>query len=510
MKKILVRKNTYFDSVTLMSLGSRIKKMEGVSQAAVVMATEMNRAILMNAGLGNQETDDAGPNDLVLAAEADNEEILKAAFSEIEESLSGKNQKKNHEERVYKTLEEALQDGVKPNLAVISVPGRYAAREAGKALKNGMHVMLFSDNVSMEKERKLKELAAEKGLLVMGPDCGTAVINGCGLCFANRIRKGSIGVVGASGTGLQEVLVQIHRLGGGIAQAIGTGGRDLKDGIGAVMMTEGIKALRDEEEVKVLVLVSKPPEAAVEEKIWGLLKTVRKPVVICFLEGKSQENPPEHIYMADTLLEAAQKAVALEKETDVTEEEKDLKSAVKKAAVPLNMEQQYVRGLFCGGTLCAEALIVLRKKLGNLKSNVSHHEGEILENAKELKGNVLLDLGEDEFTNGRPHPMIEPSLRTEWIVQAAGDPSVGVVLMDVELGYGSHRNPAETAAEGIRMARAQAEKEGRNLNFVVYVCGTNEDIQGMEEQKAILAREGAVLADSNVEAARIAAEILKR
>ena len=314
MKKIVVRKNAYFDSVTLMSLGSKVKKLEGVSQAVVVMATEMNREILMNVGLGNEETENAGPNDLVLAVEAEGEEALLAAFGEIEEKLAGNQDEKKNQDSVYKTQEEALKDGVKANLAVISVPGRFAAREAKKALKNNMHVMLFSDNVTVDQERELKELAREKGLLVMGPDCGTAVVNGAGLCFANEMRKGSIGIVGASGTGLQEVLVQIDRLGGGIVQALGTGGRDLKESIGGIMMMVGIKALEAEDQVKVLVLVSKPPEPIVEEKIWNLLKQVKKPVVVCFLEGKKRDNLPENICMASTLLEAAQRAVFWKRE----------------------------------------------------------------------------------------------------------------------------------------------------------------------------------------------------
>ncbi len=508
LKKIVVRKNAYFDSVTLMSLGSKVKKLEGVSQAVVVMATEMNREILMNVGLGNEETENAGPNDLVLAVEAEGEEALLAAFGEIEEKLAGNQDKKKNRDSVYKTQEEALKDGVKANLAVISVPGRFAAREAKKALKNNMHVMLFSDNVTVDQERELKELARERGLLVMGPDCGTAVVNGAGLCFANEMRKGSIGIVGASGTGLQEVLVQIDRLGGGIVQALGTGGRDLKESIGGIMMMEGIKALEAEDQVKVLVLVSKPPEPIVEEKIWNLLKQVKKPVVVCFLEGKKRDNLPENICMASTLLEAAQRAVFLEKGVEFQKETRDRREEIQKEKADLKPEQRAVRGFFCGGTLCAEALIVLRERLKEIKSNVSHHEGEILENARDLKGNVLLDLGEDEFTNGRPHPMIEPSLRTEWIVNAAQDSSVGVVLLDVEIGYGSHENPALIAAEGIRMANEAAKAAGRSLKVVAYVCGTDKDRQNLEKQRAILAGEGAILADSNVEAAQIAAELL--
>lgn len=511
--KTIVRKNSYFDSVTLMSLGSKIKKLPGVQEAVVVMATEMNKEILCNVGFKEPEIQEAGVNDLIIALRSGSEADYEAAFQEIEDKLSGNTEKKNDADVEYKTIDQAVEDGIKANMAVISVPGRYAAREARKALQKGLHVMMFSDNVTVEQERELKELACEKGLLMMGPDCGTAIINGTGLCFANQVKKGTIGVVGASGTGLQEVVVQIHRLGGGIAQAIGTGGRDLKAVIGGKMMLQSIRALEEDETVEVIVLVSKPPEKEVEEKIYALLQATKKPVVVCFLEGEKKSDLREDIYFADTLFEAAQIAVRVQSNqisktcyVDQTNRKEEMELAAKQ----LNINQTLVCGLFCGGTLCAEALIVLRERLGEIKSNISHRMGEEIRSLDDWGYNLLLDLGEDQFTNGRPHPMIEPSLRCDWIIKEAKNPKLGVILLDFEIGYGSHDNPAGVTAEAIREARDVAEKEGRELIFVGYICGTDLDKQTMELQKTILLKEGVILAESNVEAANLVADILSK
>ncbi len=474
-----------------------------MEEAVIVMATEMNREILENVGLGNEETQKAGTNDLVIAIRCESEKVCETTLRLIEDKLSGGNEKTQERNAEYKTQAQALKDGVKANVAVISVPGRYAAREAKKALKQGLHVMMFSDNVTMEEELELKELAIEKGLLMMGPDCGTACLNGVGLCFANQVRKGTIGVVGASGTGLQEVLVQIDRLGGGIAQAIGTGGRDLKEKIGGLMMLQGIKALVEDESVKVIVLVSKPPEKAVEEKIFDLLREVKKPVVICFLEGEHKGGLPSNISFADTLYDAAAKAVFWE--TGLIPDS-DCCSARGTESVSLQPSQKYIRGLFCGGTLCAESLMILREKIGNVKSNISHRVGEEVIRFDHVDANMLLDLGEDQFTNGRPHPMIEPSLRCEWILDAAKDPTVGVILMDFEIGYGSHEDPAGITADAIKDAVNYARQQGRELIFVGYICGTSQDKQDIKKQRET----GVLLAESNVEAAELAARIIKK
>ena len=510
MKNTIIRKNAYYDSVTLMSLSSKILDVKGVEEAVVSMATEMNKELLQNVGLATKESDDAGNNDLIIAIKAENENSYDEALRLVEELLSPKNKKKNKGElESPKTIDSALQQMEDANLAVISVPGRYAAREAKKALEKGLHVMMFSDNVTLEEERELKEIGREKGLLVMGPDCGTASINNVGLCFANEVRKGNIGIVGASGTGLQEVMVQIHRLGGGVSQGIGTGGRDLKEEIGGIMMIEGLKALSRDNDTEVIVLISKPPAKSVEKKILEEIKNVDKPVVICFIDGDKEDEKDSKAVFVYRLYEAAKKAVELsggcreeiEKENNSSIDTKELKKLLKP-------EQRYFRGLFCGGTLCAEALSILRGSFESVKSNVAKNENEKLENINDYRGNVLLDLGEDEFTVGKPHPMIEPTLRFDRITKEAEDEEVGIILMDFELGYGSHEDPVGVTIKSIKEAKNIANSHGRNLIFVAYICGTDIDKQNYEDQRKMLEQEGVLIAESNIEAANIVIEIL--
>ena len=510
MKNTIIRKNAYYDSVTLMSLSSKILDVKGVEEAVVSMATEMNKELLQNVGLATKESDDAGNNDLIIAIKAENENSYEEALKLVEELLSPKNKKKNKGElESPKTIDAALQQMEDANLAVISVPGRYAAREAKKALEKGLHVMMFSDNVTLEEEKELKEIGREKGLLVMGPDCGTASINNVGLCFANEVRNGNIGIVGASGTGLQEVMVQIHRLGGGISQGIGTGGRDLKEEIGGIMMIEGLKALSGDKDTEVIVLISKPPAKSVEKKILEEIKNVDKPVVICFIDGNKEDEKDSKAIFVYGLYEAAKKAVELssgckeeiEKENNSFIDAKELKKSLKP-------EQRYFRGLFCGGTLCAEALSILRGSFDSVRSNVAKNENEKLENINDYHGNVLLDLGEDEFTVGKPHPMIEPTLRLDRIIKEAKDEEVGVILMDFELGYGSHEDPVGVTIKSIKEAKNIANSHGRNLIFVAYICGTDIDKQNYEDQRKMLEQEGVLIAESNIEAANIVIEIL--
>lgn len=510
--KTIVYKNSYYDSVTLMSLGSKVKKLPGVDQAVVVMATDMNREILENVGLATDETRAAEQNDLVIAVRADGEDIYQQAFDMIQEKLTAGSGESAEQVKVeYKTIRQAKKAFADANVAVISVPGRYAAREARIALNSGMHVMMFSDNVTVEDEKELKELAVSKGLLMMGPDCGTAIINHVGLCFANEIRKGNIGIIGASGTGLQEVLVQIDRLGGGITQALGTGGRDLSREIGGLMMLQAMDALEEDQDTQVVVLVSKPPEKSVEDKIFQKISEMKKPVVVCLLEGDMSRSCREGVYLCDNLLSAAERAVELAGASAKAEDTVTGCTAeqIRKAKAQLKPEQTKVCGLFCGGTLCAEALFILRRRLGKIRSNISHHAEEKIDGKQVCTENLLLDLGDDEFTNGRPHPMIEPSLRDEWVVKAAQRPEVGVILLDFEIGYGSHQDPAGVAVDSIRAARAAAAEQGRELVFVGYICGSKGDKQDLAAQAAVLEAEGVLLARSNKEAANIVADILE-
>lgn len=512
VSKVMIEKNAYHDSVTLMSLSGSISKTDGVKQAVVSMATQMNKELLENIGLMTEEANNASENDLIIAIDADSKEHMEAAFEKIEEELNAKKggKKKNGETSAENT-ETALTFLPDANLAVISVPGTYAAREARKALNKNLNVMIFSDNVTIEEERELKELGRDKGLFVMGPDCGTAIINNVGLCFANKVRPGNIGLVGASGTGLQEVSVQIDRLGEGISQAIGVGGRDLQEPIGGIMMLEGMKALEKDENTKVIVLISKPPAASVQEKIMEQIKTMTKPVVVCFLDGDATDVEKVGASFAGTLRQGAVLAVQALGNSDkewtnaISEKQTDW---IKSQKEEINSSQKYIRGLFCGGTLTSEALTVIRPHVEAIKSNVAKRANEKLEDVHASSGNTLVDLGDDEFTQGKPHPMIEPSLRNERIIEEAEDPETAVLLLDFELGYGSHEDPVGVTVEALEEAQKIAKENGRHLPIIAYICGTSTDKQNYSEQARKLESLNVCIAESNEQAAEIAVKLI--
>ncbi|WP_150275447.1 acyl-CoA synthetase FdrA [Paenibacillus tepidiphilus] len=513
--RIAIQKNAYHDSVALMSLTGQINGLDGIEEAVVSMGTPMNKELLANVGMLTEEAAACGDNDLILAVKAESEEALEQAFQEIDGLLHAQRGNKKKGGAPVQTWGAAVQALPEANLAIISVPGEYAAREAEKALKQGMHVMIFSDNVTLAEEKRVKELAAGKGLLVMGPDCGTAIINGVGLCFANEVRRGSVGLVAASGTGLQEVTVQLHRLGLGVSQAIGTGGRDLHEEIGGIMMLEGIRALQADEKTEVIVLISKPPHPSVQERMLRELEGSAKPAVVCFLDGDAEALREAGFTAATTLLDTAQLAAGhLKAEpaggTGAGERFRKLLDEADRQRSRLAAGQTDVRGLFCGGTLTAEALSILRGEGLAVRSNVAKKPEEKLQDVSVSTGHTLLDLGDDEFTRGRPHPMIEPGLRNERIVQEGRDPAAAVLYLDFELGYGSHADPAGVSIEAIREARRAAEAEGRYLPVVAYVCGTELDKQDKASQTRLLEEAGVLVAESNKEAALLAARLAGR
>jgi len=504
--KSLIKSSAYYDSVTLMLIQKDLSQLEGVEEAGVVMATAHNKEVLKVAGLFTSETEKAKPDDLVISVRCSNESVAEEAFIKVDELL---NKKKGGagftggSEVRPKTLDSALKQLSEANLVVISIPGQYAKNEVDKALDKNLNVMLFSDNVSIKDELYLKKKAKEKGLLVMGPDCGTAIINNIALAFANVIRKGKIGIVGASGTGIQEVSVLINELGGGISQAIGTGGRDLKEEIGGISMLQGIELLDEDENTDVIVLISKPPSAKVVPTILEAAKKCSKPVVVNCIGGQEQ-SPDKEMYFASTLEGAAQMAVSL---TGINTKKSHKK--VDGITSKLSTQQKYVRGLFSGGTLCYEALLVLKDYTNNIYSNTPINKNYKLKDVTKSYEHTLLDLGEDEFTVGRPHPMIDMTLRAERILQEAKDPETALLLMDIVLGYGSHANPVEELVPAIKKAKALAAEEGRELPVVAYVCGTNEDPQDKQKQIEALKEVGVIVTDSNAEAARVVGEFIK-
>ena len=508
--KVVIKQSTYFDSVSLMSLSTKANQIEGVEQAVIAMGTEMNKEVLKNVGLLTPELEAAKNSDLMIVVKAATEELAESAYVQIEELFTKKKGgSKGASEIKYATIDSAAASIPEANLAIISVNGAFAAREARKALENDLHVMLFSDNVSIEDEIALKQYAHEKGLLMMGPDCGTAIINGVALCFGNAVRKGSIGIVGASGTGSQEVSVRIHDFGGGITQLIGTGGRDLSEQVGGIMMIDGIKALEADAVTKVIVLISKPPAASVQKKVLAQVKNCTKPVVVYFIGGDEEAVVAAGGHFAKTTKEAALQAVVLAGANEDKINKRALNwPLIEEVRAKLAPEQKYVRGLFCGGTLCDEAMYLAMETFADVYSNIQKNPDYKLKNIHESKAHTYLDMGDDDFTNGKPHPMIDPSLRIARFLQEAKDPSVGVILMDFILGFGSHEDPVGVMLPAIVEAKAQAAKAGRHLEILGYVMGTDLDTPNFDEQVKKLMDAGVTIASSSTNAGLLAREFV--
>lgn len=507
--QVVIKPNTYFDSVSLMSLSTKANQVEGVEQAIIAMGTEMNKGVIRNVGLMTPEVEGAKTSDLMIVVKAATDELCENAFVSINELLTKKNTSTGKSEVKYSTISSAAQSIPEANLAVISVNGAYAAREAKKALENDLHVMLFSDNVSIEEEIELKKFAHEKGLLMMGPDCGTAIIGNVGLAFANAVRKGNIGIVGASGTGSQEMSVRIHEFGGGISQLIGTGGRDLSEEVGGIMMLDGIRALENDVATKVIILVSKPPAPSVEEKILAQIKQCSKPVVVWFIGGNEEKVTEAGGHFAKMSKEGALKAVLLAGADESKINKKALNiPLIHEVRAKLTSEQKYIRGLFCGGTLCDEAMYAAMEKFDNVYSNIQKNPEYHLKDINVSQEHTFIDFGDDDFTHGKPHPMIDPSARIERFKQEAKDPSVGVIVMDFVLGFGSHEDPVGVMLPAIIEAKQLAEQEGRHLEILGYILGTDLDQQNYQEQIDKLIAAGVTHASSSQNAGLLAREFV--
>jgi FdrA protein len=504
---IKVIRNFYRDSVALMQLSSSLGKLPGVRSASAVMASEANLALLREAGLLSGAVE-AGPNDLLIAIEGDDEASLAEAVTVAEQALNpGPSSRAADGPRREppRSLEMGLQAMPAANLALISTPGDYAAAEAMKALRLGLNVMLFSDNVAVEDEIALKRYARAHDLIVMGPDCGTAIIGGIPLGFANVVRRGDIGIVAASGTGLQQVTCLIDRLGGGVSQAIGTGGHDLSRGIGGISFLQGLQALADDDATRVIVLISKPPAPEVAAAVLASARKAGKPVVVNFLGAESQSISGPRLTVSKTLEDAAVASVAL-----ATGERFDRLALAAAAFDPprLAAGQRYIRGLYSGGTFCYEATLLLSETLSQVYSNTPVGPAKALDDVWKSRAHTLVDLGDDLFTRGRPHPMIDHRLRNERIANEARDAETAVILIDVVIGYGAHGDPAAEIAPVVQEAISRATSAGRNLTIVGFVCGTEADPQSLADQEARLRSAGMFLTQSNAQAVRLAARIV--
>lgn len=502
VSKVLVKRKMIKSSVQLMVISRELNSLPGVILASTMMCTEANKNMLKDVGLDTEALSTCSATDLVVVVKARDEKAAEQAL-ELTETLLGAESVRRRD--ADKSLGEALKKLPGANMALISLPGEVAGAAAREALEAGLHVHLFSDNVPIEEEVALKKLATDRGLLMMGPDCGTAIINGVPLGFANVVRRGSIGVIAAAGTGLQEVCCIIDRQRTGVSQGIGLGGRDLSVEVGGIMMLAAMEALEKDPGTNVIVLISKPPATDVLGSILDRARSCAKPVVINFIGGLADEGPGDGVHMAGTLEDAAMLAVALSREETVDlrgrNEEDSLRQLAVGEGAKLGESQTFIRGLFSGGSTCSEALSMLSKGLrGQLYSNVKFSGSHLLEDANLSQGNVCIDFGDDQFTRGRVHPMIDPSIIQLRLLRESLDPEVAVILMDVLLGYGSHPDPAGAMIPIIREARANAKKDNRYLPVVVSVVGTDRDPQNRKLSVARLRDAGVIVADSNARA----------
>ena len=516
MIRTIIRENDYHDSVFLMNIAEQIQETEGVKQIVIVMGTETNKTLLRDLGMLDFQANTATTNDMIIALEIEKEEVVEEILAKINHLLFQK-PKREKEKINFPSLEMALTALPEVNLALISVPGEFAANEAKKVIMKGIHAFIFSDNVPMAEEVELKRLASSKGVFVMGPGCGTSLINNIAIGIMNAVRPGPIGIVGASGSGIQAIAVLIDRSGLGISQAIGTGGRDLSDEVGGITMMQGIEFLEADKNTKVIVIVSKPPGPKTLNRVLERISQCRKPVVINILGGDRDLLEKSGSISASTLEEAAIQAInqAKGKGTGKSIRRNVPLSRNKKIISLINSEinkfgpqQKYLRGLFCGGTLCEEAILILKGFIDSLYSNVSLPDCFPLKDVNTSHENCLIDMGAEEFTRGRPHPVIDPEILKPRLWKEGSDPEVAVILLDFILGYGAHADPVGVLIETITSIKKRVEEENRHLSIVASVCGTENDPQDLVDQENKLRESDVIVMPSSAQAAFLSGLII--
>ncbi len=485
-----IKKGSFQDSVSLMIISRKLSERPEVDQVSVMMGTPANKSMLDSTGFWHDDFADATPNDICVAVRTEGEqpEILDLIREQLEKELSAIANASGSSHQLVKArrFESACQKLPQANLLLVSVAGEYAASVAREGLQANKNVMLFSDNVSLEQEVELKTMARERGLIVMGPDCGTAMIAGSPLAFANVLPEGGIGVIGASGTGIQEITSQIALHQQGISHAIGLGGRDLSADVGGISALTALEMLAADDATRVMAFVSKPPSPQVRTRIIAAMQNVGKPVVALFLGSKPEQRREGNVWLANSLSDAARLAVLL------------MRVAQQRRAQP-EVAGKGIYGLYAGGTLAAEAAMLLSAGLG-VPVSESHDQGVMLD----AGGHRIVDLGDDSYTLGRPHPMIDPTTRSIEIEKLAAFPDVGVLLLDVVLGYGACADPAGAVVEAVDQVRA---KRTAPLVVIATLTGTEGDPQGRSEQEEKLREAGVAVVETLEEAVLLAVSL---
>jgi FdrA protein len=507
---VIVRKNQYYDSVFLMGVNKRLSQVRGVRQTAVLMGSEKNKQLLTDIGIHDDRIEAAQPNDLIVAVIADTQQLVETALGSLDQALL------TPEEGALVSHLHTLDDGLaeKPyaNLAVLTIPGEYVYREARKALEAGLNLFIFSSNVPIDEELKLKQFAKEQRLLVMGPDCGTSILGGIGIGFTNVVRKGSIGVIGPSGTGLQEFTCQVHNSGYGISHAIGTGSHDLSDEIGGITALMALDALEADATTEVIAIIAKPAGKDTFNRLTARFKSCSKPVVGCFLGMPRDEINTGKIIWTRTIDHAVLAAIqAISNEAplsviQLSDQERELATRI---CSKLSSNQQFLRGLFAGGTFCYQSQQILIEAGLEVHSNTPLNPQWRLAHPDRSVGHTLIDMGDDIYTLGKPHPMIDGSTRKQRILSESRDPSVAILLLDFILGYNASMDPVGDVLDAILEAKQAMHQQAGELPIVASICGTNEDPQDLNLQTRLLREADVIVFQSNLKATLFCLELLR-
>jgi len=507
----VVRKNQYYDSVFLMGVNKRLSLLPGVQQTAVLMGTDNNKQLLAEIGVQGGAVAAALPSDLIVAVIADTEQAVEAVLGSLDTALVAV--EGTARKSTLRSFEDGMRASPSANLAVFTIPGEYVYREARKALEAGVNVFIFSSNVPLAQELELKQLASARHLLVMGPDCGTSIVRGVGIGFANAVRQGRIGAIGPSGTGLQEFTTQVHHAGHGISHAIGTGSHDLSDPIGGLTTFAALEALEKDPQTDVIAIIAKPPGPITHRRLADRLSTCSKPTVACFLgiaEGKAVAQGARR--PARTIDDAVRLAVdrsggpepTMGKALSAQERER-----AAEARSRLSARQKYVRGVFAGGTFCYQAQQILQDRGLQVHSNAPLNPKLKLVDSDISRGHSLVDMGDDEYTRGRPHPMIDASLRKQRILAEGRNPETAVLLLDFILGQNASEDPVGDLMDPILEAQRSLQSLGGHLPIVASICGTEGDPQDLQLQRSLLEDAGAIVFQSSARAALFCGELLK-
>lgn len=487
---------------------SALTDLPGVETAYAGMVSQSSLRVLEDLGLMSDAVANASESDTFIVVRAESEAAFQAALAEAARIMDS-SQGTTQQGVSYPTLEAACRANSRANICTISVPGEYACEVTKQALNHGLHCIVFSNNVPLEQEREMKELAREKGLLCMGPDCGVANINGAAFVLSSINNRGPVGICGASGCGIQHVAAFLHEAGSGVSQTIGTGGNDLKEQVGGISMLMGIDALENDPETEYIVLISRKPADSVMRKILDRVKNCRKPVVVCFLGAEARPVMEAGAIYAKDLDECALRALELVGKKFAFETPEELHEMAARAAAKLNREQKYVRGIYCGGTYCDEAMKTLQDVLGGIHSNCPVQPGLKLSDSFVSEENCVIDAGEEEFTRGKPHPTLEPAMRLPLIEKEGDDPQTAVILLDFILTPAANSDPAGVTLKAIRSVLDKSRKRNGEIAIVASVLGTDADIQNVKLQRKELSDAGVYVCKSNRQAAALAAEIVR-